>query len=157
MTTEREKPKTTTTTTDATQLQWAPKGPLGSSPDAVPVPVSDPDPDPVPVPCLRHIPSRLHGAVGGKTSASFEYVLKCGNLSRLETRQLSCCPHQTNEADDQRFINKTFVRLKSLNPKLAQTSMKWRLLSVVTISIIHKCQCELPTTTGIEFLSIVGD
>lgn len=77
-----------------------------------------------PSPSLRSRPRlRLQPftwAVGGSSSASFEYVLKCGNLSRLETRQRRCCrcwhcccPHQTNAADDQRFINKTFVRPKS--------------------------------------------
>lgn len=52
---------------------------------------------------------------GAEPSASFEYVLKCGNLSRLETNVGRLLHRVMPTLWWHRFINKTFVR-----PKLVQ-------------------------------------
>lgn len=69
--------------TDATQLQWAPKGPLVAAPNA-----SDPSASPA-----WHCYSRQAGRQGGGKKKQ-RHVLKCGNLSRLESLH---CPHQVKQ------------------------------------------------------------
>lgn len=66
--------------TDATQLQWAPKGPLGAAPIA-----SDLSASPA-----SHCDTP--GRQGGRQKQ--RHVLKCGNLSRLESLH---CPHQVKQ------------------------------------------------------------